>query len=138
MAHEARLSPNASANVQYGFTCVFITDAGDYEEYSRSVGEWKKCCFQCAYLRKLRDYVSAAQMAQDTAINAARVEEMKDKLKVPVNDHRAVSQENDEMKASLRDLKESVSMLQGEGVESQMELAAEREKRFEAHRASRL
>ncbi len=56
-----------------------------------------------------------------------RVEEMKDKLKASVNDYRAVSQENDEMKVSLRDLKESVSMLQGEGVESQMELAAERE-----------
>ena len=39
-SHEARLDDDASANMQYGFTCVFMPDAGEHGEYTKSVGKW--------------------------------------------------------------------------------------------------
>ena len=133
MAHEARREVNASTDIQYGFTCVFITEPGGYGEFPKSVGKWKKTCHQCGRLKVLKDFVSVAQLAEDTALNSERAEEMKDKLMMAVWDHKAVSQENDEMKASLRDLREDNDRLGRQGVESQQELWAEKQKKTEAH-----
>ncbi len=86
MAHEARLDADASANIQYGYTCVFMPDAGEYGEFTKSVGKWKKTCFQCGYLFVLKKLVSVAQLAEDTALNSERVEDLKEKLRTAVWD----------------------------------------------------
>ena len=54
-SHEARNEPpeadeNPRANRQFGYTCVFMSDAGEGGYFTEAVGKWKMVCFQCGYL----------------------------------------------------------------------------------------
>ncbi len=101
----------------YGFTSVFMSDSGEHQEYSDSVNRWKQVCFQCGYLKVLRDYSSVARQVMDTAAQAERVLDIKEKQEDSVQDLRAVSEWNADMKRSMQYLQQSVSMLQGAGLE---------------------
>ena len=88
----------------YGFTSVFMSDPGEHQEYSDSVNRWKQVCFQCGYLKVLRDYSSVARQAMDTSVQSERVQDLKDKLKDSLLDLRVVYEMDEEMKHSMQDL----------------------------------
>ena len=131
---EARLDRDASRDMCYGFAAIFVSEPGEWHEHSDSVNRWKQVCFQCGRLKVLRDYSNVAQQAVDTSAQVERVQDLKDKLKDSINDHRVVCEENEEMQNSMKDLQESVTMLQGAGLESQEALAMDIEKKEDAMR----
>ena len=75
---------------------------------------------------------SVARQVRDTAIQAERVADLNEKLKDSVQDLRVVSEENGEMKHSMRDLQHSVSMLQGASLECQHQFEMEKERAHDA------
>ena len=89
---ESRLEHDASPEMCYGFTSVFMSDSGEHQEYSDSVNRWKQVCFQCGYLKVLRDYSSVARQVMDTAAQAERVQDIKEKQEDSVQDLRVVSE----------------------------------------------